>query len=521
MAIKAGQLIHVANQILVDRAQTAGPGTVNLNRQKVYELGNYLAVGSVTDIPDLSFSLESFDASAELEATLTGNVFNATNGVQTLTITGSPTGGTYDVTFAGQTTATGIAPNATAAAVQTALRALSSVPSGTLSVSGAAGGPYTVTFSGSLVSSGTVALLTTDASGLTGGSSPAVTVVGSDGIAMADGFAMHLNQSLPLDVASQFKTGQTASAPFDTLGGVAIPYLALESLSYRYGITNNAAQTATLKGDGLFYTPGSVYIDEFAGTNSANQAIALAHPVFPYNGDTVAGTKYALSVSLSTGERLSIGADYTEAATGSNADGTRSVTLTIIAAVPTTSKIKVTYASNAVKTYPQASHALATVTRPAAIRGRNITVCVGGVSLVDRWTSVQSVQLDYKVTLQRDEEFGNSALVGQDFDVPDVTGNIGLKPRDYTELYKKVCIIAGVPVNEVAGALTTDPLPLYIALHSPDSGAVLKSFYVSDARFNLPGFSGRVQNKLEVQFDWTSDTGDLTVYKGAKPGANG
>ena len=77
MAIKAGQLIHVANQILVDRAQTAGPGTVNLDRQKVYELGNYLAVGSVTDIPDLSFSMESFDASAELEATLTGNELGA------------------------------------------------------------------------------------------------------------------------------------------------------------------------------------------------------------------------------------------------------------------------------------------------------------------------------------------------------------------------------------------------------------------------------------------------------------
>ncbi len=179
-----------------------------------------------------------------------------------------------------------------------------------------------------------------------------------------------------------------------------------------------------------------------------------------------------------------------------------------------------TYASDTVAVYPQMSHALASSVRPAALRGRNITVAVGGTALADRWTSVQSVQLDYRVQLQRDEEFGNSQIVTQDYDVPDVTGNVVLKPRNYAELYKRVRTIAGVAANEVAGALTTDPLPLYIELHSPDTGAVLKSFYVPDARFNLPGFSGRVQQKLEVTLDWTSDSGDCTIYKGARAGAD-
>lgn len=512
MAIKAGQLLHVANQILVDRAQNAGPGTVNLNRQKIYELGNYKAVGSITDIPDLSFSLESLDASAELEATLCGLTFGGTNAVQTVTIGGTPTGGDFTLTFGGQTTAA-IAFDATATTVRTRLAALSSVPAGTVAVTGSAGGPYTVTFSGAAVDADNLSLITANAAGLLGGTSPSVTVTAAD--ALADGTEMMLARTLPLDVASQFKMGNTATSPFDVVGGVAVPYLALESMSYRFGISENAAQTASLKGDGLYYTPGSVFIDEFAGTNSANQVITLAHPAYAYNGDTVAGTKYALSVSLSTGERLSFAADYTEAPSG--AGDTKTVVITILDAVPTTSKIKVVYASSDVKTYTQARHAVASAVRPAAIRGRNITVAIGGVDVSDRWTSVQSVQLDYRVQLQRDEEFGNSSIVSQDYDVPEVSGNISLKPRNYAELLDKVKQIAGVSGNEVVGALTTDPLPLYIELHSPDDGSVLKSFYVPDAVFNLPGFSGRVQQKLEVQFDWTSDSGDLYVYKGAKP----
>ncbi|WP_052336142.1 hypothetical protein [Mycobacterium canetti] len=96
------------------------------------------------------------------------------NEAQLVTITGSPTGGTFTLTYAGQTTA-GIAYNAAASAVQSALAALSTVGAGNVSVSGSAGGPYTVTFLGALGSQD-VALLTASGAGLTGGTSPGVTV---------------------------------------------------------------------------------------------------------------------------------------------------------------------------------------------------------------------------------------------------------------------------------------------------------------------------------------------------------
>lgn len=93
--------------------------------------------------------------------------------VQTVTITGTPTGGSFTLTYSGQTTAA-IAYNATAATVQTRLNALSNIDEGDVA---AGGGPgpgtaYTVTFDSEL---GDVAEMTATGS-LTGGTTPAVAV---------------------------------------------------------------------------------------------------------------------------------------------------------------------------------------------------------------------------------------------------------------------------------------------------------------------------------------------------------
>lgn len=94
--------------------------------------------------------------------------------VQRATITGTPTGGTFTLTFAGSTTA-GIAYNAAASVVQTAFTGLASVGSSNATVSGSAGGPYTITFAGSKAP-GYQVLITASGAGLTGGTSPAVAV---------------------------------------------------------------------------------------------------------------------------------------------------------------------------------------------------------------------------------------------------------------------------------------------------------------------------------------------------------
>ena len=417
MAIKGGDLIHVGNLILIDRAQTAGPGQVNIPTEKVYELGNYYSIAQIRDIPDLSFSLESLDVSAEFESLLCD----------------------------------------------------------------------------------------------------------ADYEAMADGTMLQLQNSKPIDVASEFKAGFAAGDPerYNVVGSVATPFLVLESVSYRFGVSDKATQQATLRGDSVYYNPGSAFIEETDGSGTAGQIVTLAHAAYPYNGDAVAGARYVLSVSLSNGKRLSFGSDYTENVTGTGA--ARAVTVTIAKAVPAGTRIRVIYSSDTVATYPQVSHAAVSATRPAAIKGRDIEVYVGGTALGDRWTSVQSVNIDYRVTLDKDLEFGNAQVVSQDFDVPEVSGSIDLKPRDYAELYDKVARIAGLQTRtEVAGALSSVALSLMVVLHSPLADAqgkypVLKTLYIPDARFTLPGFTGQVQQKMTVTMNFDSDTGDLRVYKGAKP----
>lgn len=98
------------------------------------------------------------------------------NEVQTITITGSPTGGTYTLTFRGQTT-TPLNSTATATEVDNALGALSSI-GGVANVT-TTGGPHpgtaiVVTFSATLAATNPPIMTAT--SSLTGGTNPAVTV---------------------------------------------------------------------------------------------------------------------------------------------------------------------------------------------------------------------------------------------------------------------------------------------------------------------------------------------------------
>lgn len=87
----------------------------------------------------------------------------AINEVQSVALSPTPTAGTFTLTYAGQTTA-GIAYNAIATAVQSALQALSNIGTGNATVTGT--GPWTVTFTGALGGQ-PIALMTGSGTGLT------------------------------------------------------------------------------------------------------------------------------------------------------------------------------------------------------------------------------------------------------------------------------------------------------------------------------------------------------------------
>lgn len=71
-----------------------------------------------------------------------------TTAVQTITL-GTASGGTYKIGFRGVYTAA-LAFNATAAQIQVAMRAMTTIAGAHVGVTGSDGGPYTVTFAGNL-----------------------------------------------------------------------------------------------------------------------------------------------------------------------------------------------------------------------------------------------------------------------------------------------------------------------------------------------------------------------------------
>ena len=93
----------------------------------------------------------------------------------TLTLAGTSLGGTYTLSYGGYTTA-GLSPTASFSTIQAALQGLTSIGSGNVAVGGNNGGPYTITFTGTMAKLAGAALgLTVNGSGLTA-TGPSVTV---------------------------------------------------------------------------------------------------------------------------------------------------------------------------------------------------------------------------------------------------------------------------------------------------------------------------------------------------------
>lgn len=477
MAIKGGQIIHVGDGVtLIDRIQSAGPGQLNIPTEKIYELGNYRSVATIRDVPDLSFSLESLDVSTEIETMLTR-------------------------AYAGRTVTDGV--STTDPTFTSATASFVTADVGRMVIITKDDGSEFVTTVASRTNGTTVEL--TDATDF---SDTALTFrIVENGIDLATSNAV--------DIAGQFKAGITAADPTLVIASVATPYLSLEQMSYRFGLRDNATQTATLRGDTIFYNPGACFVEETAGSGSGGQAVVSAHSAYQLaEGDE----RRVLSVCAG-GRRLTFGADYVESY-GSISGGAAVTTVTITDAVATTDLIRIMYSSPTTVQYAQGVHPDTTV-KPAAVRGRDIEIYVGGYdpndiagSQVNKTTSVQSVTVDWRVTLDKDEEFGNYYAVAYDFDVPAVNGSIDIKPRDNADLLTTLRQITGVSdATKVIGPSTAVPLEVDVVIKHPDTGAVIKRLHVPDARFTVPGYTGRVQQKTTVTLPFESDEGSLTVFE--------
>jgi RHS repeat-associated protein len=201
----------------------------------------------------------------------------AADAVQTVKLTGAPTGGTFTLTFGGQTTAA-IAYNASAAAVQAAVQALSSVGSGNAVVTAAPGGGWQVRFAGTLAGKWQ-AKLTASGAGLTGGTSPSVAVATVSAGGDAGGaFAVTDPKAIVSRTYADALGRATQTVEAFTNG--AITDTSNKTVGYTYNSVGMTSLSAALTGGGV-QTTQWVYGVTQAGGNSidSNDVVgATRHP---------------------------------------------------------------------------------------------------------------------------------------------------------------------------------------------------------------------------------------------------
>jgi hypothetical protein len=324
-----------------------------------------------------------------------------------------------------------------------------------------------------------------------------------------DSTSYDLSLNKVVDIISPFKTDVGV---FTTVRGVAIPHLQLESVSYKYGLKQNAGETFSLKGDSIFYVPGTPYTQVFTG-NGSTTSFSFTNTALLYTEQ--GNSRYALNVSVD-GVRQLHNVDFTDTSTG----------ITFAVAPLAAAKIRVVYGSATAATYAQSANADLTV-KPAAIRGKDIQVYVGktvaATPVPILWTDIQSVNIDWKTTLDETFEFGNAYAVSREaLTAPDVTGSIELKPQTAASLFTKLNQMTGINSANIVGPDSSVTLPIQVRLLNPASGGttavpvgtVLKTLYIPDARFTIPGFSGQSSQSLVQTLEFQGDSGAFKVFKG-------
>jgi hypothetical protein len=488
VAIRGGSIIHVGNNaVLLNRLQTAGPGTVNIKRTTVYELGNYLSVGQVSDIPDLSFSMESLDASCAMEALLLDLPVATTHA--------------YDL----------------GKAAVLNLKSAFKPGAGVVDQFGTVGSAAVPCLSLESVSY-KFGVGSTDAT--------QTSTLKGDTLYYNPG-STYVEKAIGSGVAAQtIISAHPAYAIVE--GGVQRRILAIMAGRTRlqfgadyvesYGAITASAAVTTITLTAAVPVTSTIYVtyaspDEEQFPQSVH---ALVSGVFGTltAAATVAASTISVDFPVIAGQSLIID------------DTTGSMVVEVVVAASVTGAgpyvvTTVTPLANSHLIAAPVAQYVPTV-RPAALRGRDIDIYIGpssvlgtapATSIGTKRHGVQSASVDWKVTLTNDEEFGNYHYVAIDYDVPTVSGQVMLRPQVYADLLKVVQDLSGTtdPLKSVAPS-SAPPMDLQIVLKNPIDGRVLKRLHVPDARFTLPGYSGRVQQKLDLTATFQSDTGAFMVY---------
>ncbi len=324
--------------------------------------------------------------------------------------------------------------------------------------------------------------------------------------------------SQAINICSPWKDPQSYSSG-NVAAGHLIPGYYPQKMSYKFGVTENASQTAELRG-GIFYYGNNMAPTEDVFTGVLNtQAYVTAHPGVEYRRSGVLGTTFKNALSVLVNGVLKVeGEDYTVSgggAVGSNSDITVTFTSYI---VQNGDAIRVAYFTTDATAYPDSVHESSLVL-PGAVRGRNICLSVasGGALTWQRVYGIQTLTLDASFELTPERELCNDEIVGFTVNGTDCTGAVGMHAKDFNAFFSFLKQMTGVDTtHEVVGWLNVNPLRVKIEIMDPrNAGSVLKTLYVPDAIFDIPGTPVKVNAVVDFQLTYESLTGTYSAFKGA------
>lgn len=294
--------------------------------------------------------------------------------------------------------------------------------------------------------------------------------------------------------------------------GHIIPGFYPTGIDYKFGVTSNAEESVTLDGASYYYN-GNAPVEHYSTGDGSTVTFTTPDNAVPYREGGVGGTVFrSIFGVIVNGVLQTKDVDYTTTPTNTATPGAASITFGTAPAVAAV--IKYCYFTTAVRNFPTSLNA-STVVKPAAVRGRNICVYLGSGGAAQQIGSVQSANLQYKVTGQVERELCSFEVVGYTVLGTDVTGDFVVRARDSSTFLNLVAKVTGVNVAEVQGWLNTNPVPLSIKIQNPkNTGQILKSFYVSDAIFDTPDTQTKVNTPVDFTFTFQSKTGTFKVFKG-------
>jgi hypothetical protein len=337
-----------------------------------------------------------------------------TNEVQTVTLGGTVAAHTFTLTFGANTTSALASDTATAAQVQAALQGLASIGAGNAVVSGVAGGPFTVTFVGTLANTNVAQMTATALTGSTAVVATLVQGVPGNGMVLsapvlsADRLSATVTvttastviatvtlANILYDVASTVPAGTFVSVGLSTSAAQAVlPATQTNAVVFR-GIAASATSPTVYIGENN-QTAGVITFKEAAagfftdGLGTANNTFAICPsgvtysftlaPVASVTGGVAAGNIILRDGAAASTTNVVVG---TQVTIGTNPNCYQWVVWT---ASTTASTIVIGAAPSA------ATGALINVTSDQVIGGVNANLFIGSSSFVTQLTLAATVQ---------------------------------------------------------------------------------------------------------------------------------